>query len=100
MKKTVVFLALMQLFVSSFAQNNTFTVSGKVVDNKGKGIENVVVNDGIHFVKTDNTGTWSFTTDTTCSKFVSISTPAAYELPQRNGLALFYKPMRGGKKCK
>lgn len=94
MKRTVIFFVLMQWVILSFAQNKTFTVNGKVVDSKGKGIENVVVNDGIHFVKTDHTGAWSFTTDTTYSKFVSISTPAAYELPQRKGLALFYKPMR------
>lgn len=94
MIRTSVFVALMHLAISGFAQNSTFTITGKVVDEKGNGISNVVVNDGCHFVKTDNTGTWHFTTDTAFCKFVSISTPSAYELPHRNGLALFYKPMR------
>lgn len=94
MVKISVFITFMQLAISGLAQNVTFPISGKVVDEKGRGVENVVVNDGVHFVTTDNTGAWHFTTDTTLCKFVSISTPAAYELPQHNGLAQFYKPIR------
>ncbi len=94
MIRTSVLVALMRLAIFGFAQNSTFTITGRVVDEKGNGIGNVVVNDGRHFVRTDNTGTWHFTTDTAFCKFVSISTPAAYELPHRNGLSLFYKPMR------
>ena len=94
MKKTLVLIALIQIGVSVAAQNAIFEIDGKVVDSKGRGIENVVVNDGLHFVQTDKNGAWRFSTDTTYCKFVSISTPAAYFLPARDGLAVFYKPMR------
>lgn len=87
-------LALTWVSLSCFAQQTHFTIKGRVVDNKGKGIENVVVNDGVHFATTDKNGNWTFDTDTLFSKFVSISTPSEYELPQKKGLALFYKPMR------
>lgn len=74
--------------LNAVAQNaTTLQFSGKVTDAKGNGIANVVVNDGIHFVTTDAKGAWSLSSDTTLSKFVSISVPAAYNLPQTNGLA-------------
>lgn len=47
----------------------------------------MVVNDGVHFTKTDKLGAWALNSDTTISKFVAISTPAAYVLPQQDGLA-------------
>ena len=60
------------------AQNTQFKFSGKVIDKSGKGIAGVVVNDGVHFTKTDRQGTWNLASDTTMSKFVSISTPASH----------------------
>lgn len=69
------------------AQEAWLSFGGKVTDQAGKGIAGVVVNDGVHFTKTDAQGVWSLQTDTARSKFVSISTPAAYELPQEDGLA-------------
>lgn len=69
------------------AQTAVFGFGGKVVDQAGKGIAGVVVNDGMNFTQTDAQGAWSLQTDTTRSKFVAISTPAAYELPQQDGLA-------------
>lgn len=87
-------LALTWVSLSCFAQQTRFAIKGQVVDNKGKGIENVVVNDGVNFTTTDKNGNWAFDTDTIFSKFVSISTPSAYELPQEKGLAKFYKPIR------
>lgn len=68
----------------------TFTFKGKVVDENKKGIEGVVVNDGYTFVKTASDGSWSLLTDTLRSKFVSITTPAEYSLPQADGLATGY----------
>lgn len=61
--------------------------SGKVTDTQGKGIAGIVVNDGRHFVKTDTEGTWALESDTAFSKFISISTPSGYQLPQKEGLA-------------
>lgn len=80
--------------MSCLAQQTRFEVSGRVVNKQGKGIERVVVNDGVNFTTTDKDGKWTLSSDTLFSKFVSISTPADYELPQKKGLAAFYIPMR------
>lgn len=92
MIKNIFLLAgITTIATSIFAQTNCFKVNGRVIDQKGTGIKNVVVNDGIHFTKTDSNGAWSLDVDTTFSKFVSISTPAEYDLPQRGNIAFFYK---------
>ena len=74
-------------FFSLPAQPSLLKFSGKVTDPQGKGIAGVVVNDGVNFIETDSNGMWVLESDTTVSKFVSISTPAAYHLPQTDGLA-------------
>lgn len=66
---------------------SSFRIQGQVRDNNGRGIQNVVVNDGVHFTTTDINGDWQLVSDTAESKFIAISTPAEYELPQVNGLA-------------
>ncbi len=76
------------------AQQSIFKFKGVVRDKDGNGISKVVVNDGIHFTQTDSKGEWTLLSDTTFSKFVSISTPAAYKLPQQDGLAVFYVPVK------
>lgn len=80
-------VALWALCLSAAAQHSVLSFSGKVLDENGKGIAGVVVNDGVRFTRTDGKGAWSLDSDTTVSKFVSISTPSAYRLPQREGLA-------------
>ena len=92
--KRFLLLALAFASMSCFAQQTRFQVSGRVVNKQGKGIERVVVNDGINFTTTDKDGKWTLSSDTLFSKFISISTPADYELPQKKGLAAFYIPMR------
>ncbi len=78
-----------------WAQTTVFQVTGTVQDSRGNGIAGVVVNDGIHFTQTAKDGSWTLSPDTTISKFITISTPAAYVLPQTNGLASgFYVPLR------
>lgn len=80
---------------SGKAGENIFNLTGKVTDSTGKGIGGVVVNDGVNFTKTDADGSWKLLTDTFVSKFISISTPAAYKLPQKDGLAAgFYVPVK------
>lgn len=74
-------------FVEVAAQNSVLNFTGKVTDKSGKGISGVVVNDGVRFTQTDAQGVWTLTADAVVSKFVSISTSAAYQLPQREGLA-------------
>lgn len=103
MKKTLLFLLAIALSSSSSMSKEAIRVSGTVVTDKGVGIPGVVVNDGVNFTRTDKSGRWVIETDTTVSKFVSISTPAEYYLPEKDGLALFYKPIRNiykGEECK
>ena len=89
MKKNVLFLSMMLCGVAFAAEAQTvsFEFKGRVIDTKGRGIANVVVNDGIHFARTNSQGDWSLHSDTTRSKFVSIAVPAAYQLPRQEGLA-------------
>ena len=80
-------IALYGLCMQAPAQNSLLTFSGKVTNQAGQGIAGVVVNDGVHFTQTNQQGMWTLATDTVVSKFVSISTPSAYQLPQHEGLA-------------
>ena len=86
-KTILLSLLLCGASLSAAAQNSVFKFSGKVTDTDGRGIAGVVVNDGLRFTQTDKQGAWTLTSDTVTSKFVSISTPAAYVLPQKEGLA-------------
>lgn len=96
MKKNLILpLLLCGICLSTWAQNTVLNVSGTVKDNRGRAIAGVVVNDGVHFTQTDKSGAWTLAPDTVVSKFISISTPAGYTLPQVNGLADgFYVPVR------
>ena len=81
--------------VSGKPADKALLLRGTVVDEAGRGISGVVVNNGREFCKTDKRGAWQLTTDTTVSKFVSISTPREYELPATDGIATgFYIPVR------
>ncbi|MCI6618196.1 MAG: calcineurin-like phosphoesterase family protein [Prevotella sp.] len=102
MKHTIIFTSLLCLesIVTLAQRPGNILISGTVMDTEGKPVANVVVNDGVHFTQTDIQGKWTFVTDTCLSKFVSISTPAAYELPSENGLARFYKPIQDIRKGK
>ena len=91
----VISVLLLGLSLNGWAQTTIFNISGTVKDTQGKGIAEVVVNDGYHFTQTDKNGNWTLSPDTALSKFISISTPAAYVLPQTNGVASgFYVPIR------
>ena len=86
--KTFAFsITLLGLCLEASAQNSLMDFTGKVTDMDGRGIAGVVVNDGVHFTRTDGQGVWKLSSDTVVSKFVGISTPPAYKLPQREGLA-------------
>lgn len=80
-------IAFCGLCMEASAQNSLLKFSGKVTNESGKGIAGVVINDGVHFTQTNQQGAWTLTTDTVVSKFISISTPSAYYLPQHEGLA-------------
>ena len=92
--KTFLSLFFLLCCLSSFTRPSSFVIKGEVVDGNGKGIAGVVVNNGIEFAQTDAHGRFQLITDTLFSKFVSLSTPANYELPQTQGSAdRFYKPV-------
>lgn len=94
MNKKIFLTSILILCGLVYAEGKSMRITGKVTNTEGKGIPGVVVNDGVNFTITDNKGTWTIMTDTIVSKFVSISTPAEYQLPEKEGLARFYKPIR------
>lgn len=69
-------------------------VSGKVLDTDGKPIPNVVVSDGVQCFSTNDNGEFAFETSPQRRPFVYISTPAEYELPEKDGIAFFYQPLK------
>ncbi len=83
--------ALCATAMAAQARGSVLTLRGRVTDGGGKGVGGVVVNNGLAFTTTDSRGRWRLVTDTALCKFVSISTPAGYELPQERGLARFYR---------
>ena len=101
-----VFLGLVLFvgLVSGKPAGKPLMLKGSVVDEEGRGIANVVVNNGREFCQTDRNGHWQLVTDTAVSKFVSISTPCEYTLPQTDGIANGYympvaKAMEAGSKA-
>lgn len=89
MKAKTLFLLLlaMALMSGGVARQRVFSVSGRVIDTSGEGVEGVVVNNGRQFTQTDQDGRWSLLTDTLVSKYISISTPADFCLPAADGIA-------------
>ena len=76
-------LFLFTALVSGRPNDKAVMLRGTVVNQDGVGIEGVVVNNGREFCRTDKRGTWKLPTDTTVSKFIAISTPREYVLPQQ-----------------
>ena len=92
--KVLIGLVFFVGLVSGKPSDKSLVLKGNVVDESGKGIAGVVVNNGREFCRTDKHGAWQLATDTTVSKFVAISTPREYELPQTDGIANgFYVPV-------
>lgn len=96
MKKTTVLLwtVLFPLLLGATSADDFFSLRGVVVDTSGRGIEGVVVTDGVNFCKTARDGGWKLATDTTVSKYVSISIPSTHRLAaEGQAAARFYKPV-------
>ena len=68
-----------------------FNIKGRVVDNSGNGLENVVVSDGTQCVRTMFDGSFYMTSDIANVKFVHVSTPSGYMPPVSGGIPRFYK---------
>lgn len=62
-------------------------VTGSVKDTQGNPIAGVVVTDGKNMTATDAQGNYSFETDAERRPLVYISTPSAYMLPVKDGIA-------------
>lgn len=93
-KALFVLMLCMTFMGSGVVRQTVFSVSGRVVDTSGRGVEGVVVNNGRSFTATDATGRWVLMTDTLESKYISITTPADYCLPSADGLAAgFFVPV-------
>jgi hypothetical protein len=72
-------------------------VKGKVREEGKKGIPNVVVTDGTNVVRTNGNGEYALQS-TNESRFVYISIPSGYEIPNDNGVVQFYKKIDAGKR--
>ena len=70
-----------------------YNITGKVVDNTGNGIKNVVVSDGLKCVKTLADGSFYLESVTYGVKFVWVSTPSGYIPPVEGGLPKYYKTL-------
>lgn len=68
-----------------------YNVTGRVVDNSGKGLEGVVVSDGKQCVRTMLDGSFYITSDLSSVKFVHVSTPSGYKPQVEGGIPKFYK---------
>ena len=70
-----------------------FKIKGTVTGSDGIPLENVVVSDGLVSVLTDKKGRWAipYDKDNFDARFISVSTPAEYGPPVREGLPIFYK---------
>ncbi|MBR6655455.1 MAG: calcineurin-like phosphoesterase C-terminal domain-containing protein [Alistipes sp.] len=76
--------------VDEWADNNGVTVKGYVKSN-GKGLEGVVVSDGLLCTKTNVNGFYSLKSNLADTKFVMVSIPSGYTAPtDTNGLPIFY----------
>jgi hypothetical protein len=65
------------------------TLKGRVQSN-GAGVANVAVSDGINITLTDKNGNYQLLSNKT-ARFVYISVPAGYAIPNEKGIARFYK---------
>lgn len=70
-------------------------VTGRVVDNAGNPLENVVVSDGLKCVRTMSDGTFYIESAIDDVKFVFVSTPSGYMPEVSDGKPIFYKAKAG-----
>ena len=68
-----------------------YNITGRVVDDSGNALENVVVSDGTQCVLTMFDGSFYMNSTLDDVKFVHVSTPSGYLPPVENGIPRFYK---------
>lgn len=97
--RSLLLLAALLTQITVWAVTDVYQVKGRVKDTKGKPVVGVVLSDGCHFTTTDADGCYVLDTDPKRFPLVYLSTPAAYELPQENGIAAgFYQSLDPEKK--
>lgn len=70
----------------------TGTIYGQVTNDE-TGIPGVVISDGYNTTKTNKSGNYQLELNDS-AEFVFISLPAGYEIPNSNGIARFYRPVK------
>ena len=86
-------LTLLVVITATFVANAA-AIRGRVVCD-GKGVEGVVVTDGIRATRTDAKGQYKLKIDDTRSRLVYISVPSGYEVPSVRGfMPDFYRPIK------
>lgn len=70
---------------------NGANIYGRVIDNNGMPVEGAVISDGMQSVKTDVNGEYNMKSDMGNVHFVTISVPAAYEMPLRDNRPQFFR---------
>lgn len=70
---------------------DNFNVTGRVVNQSGEGLGDVVVSDGRQSVRTMFDGSFYLQSNLSDTKFISISTPSGYQPPRVNGLPVFFQ---------
>lgn len=70
---------------------NGANIYGRVIDNNGMPVEGAVISDGMQSVKTDVNGEYNMKSDMSNVHFVTISVPAAYEMPLRDNRPQFFR---------
>jgi len=78
---------------ATFENDNELVISGHVLC-AGKGIEGVVVTDGVQVLKTNQNGAYRFSVKENAD-FVYISSPAGYAFDHSNFIANFYISVKG-----
>ncbi|MBO7071243.1 MAG: calcineurin-like phosphoesterase C-terminal domain-containing protein [Bacteroidales bacterium] len=64
---------------------------GRVTTPDGKGIQGIVVTDGLQCTATDSDGNYSLKSDFSSARFVYLSLPSTVEIPTLNGVPQFFR---------
>ena len=76
--------------------SNGATLFGRVTDTDGMPVVGAVISDGLQSVKTNSNGEYFMKSDMSKVRFVQISVPSAYEMPEReNRPQMFRRVLRG-----
>ena len=70
---------------------NGANIYGRVIDNNGMPVEGAVISDGMQSVQTDVNGEYSMNSNIANVHFVTVSVPAAYEIPLRDNRPQFFR---------